>query len=135
MFSYPDQFVARLLDESRPEPPGRTPDSGSGGEGRTPETEAQRQRARDRCRTKMISFRVSEREFELLRERSEADGARNISEYARNALCEGPKPSDSDIRRLSSEIQRIGADVARVTELIEHGAVRIKPEAGDQEPE
>jgi hypothetical protein len=135
MFSYPDHFATRFLDESRQEQPGRMPDSGSGAEGGRAESEAQRLRARDRCRTKMISFRVSEREFEMLRERSEADGARNISEYARNALCEGPKPSESDIRRLSADIQRIGADVARVTELIEHGGVRVKPETGEQEPE
>ena len=118
MLYRPDQFITRSLDESHPEHSGRTPDSDRDREG-GPDTEAQRLRAQNRCRTKMISFRVSEREFEMLRERSEAEGARNISEYARNALCEGPKPSDSDIRRLSSEIQRLGADVARVTELIE----------------
>ncbi|MEO7270384.1 MAG: hypothetical protein ABIX28_01165 [Vicinamibacterales bacterium] len=134
MLYRPDQFVARSLDESRPDP-GRTPDSGSGGDGDRAETEAQRLRAQNRCRTKMISFRVSDREFEMLRQRSEADGARNISEYARTALCEGPRPSDSDIRRLSSEIQQLGADVARVTELIEHGSARVKPETPERDPE
>jgi hypothetical protein len=78
----------------------------------------------------MISFRVSEEEFEVLRGRSEAEGARNISEYARMALCERPKSGDADLRRLSSEIQRLGANVARVTLLIEHGTTWITPRTG-----
>src|SRR5689334_7969760 len=67
---------------------------------------ARRGPKRERSRTRMISFRVSDEEFEALRGRSEAEGARNISEFARMALCERPRTSDADLRRLSSEIQR-----------------------------
>src|SRR4051794_20799850 len=109
-----DSFLARSLTNSSLEQPGH-----SLRVDHDPDNNAPHRRGRDTCRVRMISFRVSEREFEQLLVRSEAEGARNISEYARNALCEGPKPSESDLRRLTAEIQRIGADVARVTELIE----------------
>jgi hypothetical protein len=109
-----DSFRARPLTNSSLEQPGRSSPFGNDSD-----NNAHHRRGRDSCRVRMISFRVSEREFEQLLVRSEAEGARNISEYARNALCEGPKLSEADLRRLTAEIQRIGADVARVTELIE----------------
>ena len=43
----------------------------------------------------MISFRVSEREFEQLKNKSEAEGARSISDFARLALC-GSNGSSSE---------------------------------------
>ena len=36
---------------------------------------------------RMISFRVSDDEFERLRAKSEAEGARSVSDYARVALA------------------------------------------------
>jgi len=130
-----ESFVARSLGESRSAQSSREPATSRGDDGSRREPEGQRLPARDRRRTKMISFRVSEREFEQLRVRSEADGARNISEYARMALCEGPKSSDADLQRLSSEIQRLGADLARVTLLIEQGTSRITPHPADPKRE
>ena len=109
-----DSFRPRSLTNPSLEQPGRSSQFGN-----DPDNIVHHRRGRDSCRVRMISFRVSEREFEQLLVRSEAEGARNISEYARNALCEGPKTSEADLRRLTAEIQRIGADVARVTELIE----------------
>ena len=81
-------------------------------------------------RTRMISFRVSEREFELLRSKSEAEGARSVSEFARLALCgqttaaaaasSAPAAIDPpEIRRLRDELQELNAYVRRVAESME----------------
>ena len=121
-----ESLVARSLDESRSDRSGQA-NQRSGQANQPPREKTRRTTSRDRSRTKMISFRVSDEEFEILRRRSEAEGARNISEYARMALCERPRSSDADLRRLSSEIQRLGANVARVTLLIEHGTTWITP--------
>jgi hypothetical protein len=71
----------------------------------------------------MISFRVSESEFEALRVRSESHGARSISDFARLALCgagsTGGGRADAVVAQLSDEIQELRARVARVTELLE----------------
>ena len=75
----------------------------------------------------MISFRVSEREFEQLKNKSEAEGARSISDFARLALCGSNGAServDQGINRLSGDVQQLSADVRRVTELIEASASR-----------
>ena len=74
----------------------------------------------------MISFRVTDEEFELLKVRSEADGARSISDYARAALCE-PLEAQDGLRRLSEEVERLGARVERVTELLEASEPPARP--------
>ena len=73
-----------------------------------------------RRRTRMISFRVSDGEFEQLKTKSEAEGARSISDYARLALCGTGGVSsdrlDQGISRLSDDVQQLKAEVRRVTE-------------------
>jgi hypothetical protein len=74
----------------------------------------------------MISFRVSEREFEQLKTKSEAEGARSISDFARLSLCGSGVGSsvrvDEGFNRLSDDVQQLSADVRRVTELLEASA-------------
>lgn len=65
--------------------------------------------------TRMISFRVSDDEFQQLRARSEAEGARSISDYARLALSREP----SNGREWIEQIQRLSIDVQRLTELLD----------------
>jgi hypothetical protein len=73
--------------------------------------------------TRMISFRVSEHEFEQLRSKSEAEGARSVSDYARLSLCGGTATSDGQsevkIRELSEGIRRLSGDIRRLFELID----------------
>ena len=75
-----------------------------------------------RRRTRMISFRVSEQEFELLKTKSESEGARNISEYARLTLCKNHRaPYDRvepAVHQLSDEIQQLRAHLLQMTELL-----------------
>ena len=74
--------------------------------------------------TRMISFRVSEDEFEQLRSKSEANGARSISDYARLALCGATNGVDghleSDIHELSDGIQQLNHHIRRLAELMEN---------------
>ncbi len=71
----------------------------------------------------MISFRVSEREFELLKTKSEAEGARSISDFARLALCNPVSESDNridqGITQLNGEVQQLSAEIRRMTELLD----------------
>lgn len=82
-----------------------------------------------RRRTRMISFRVSEHEFEQLRTISESEGAGSVSDYARLSLCRGhqasPESIDATIRKLDSEILNLRAHLERLTTLVEstHHAV------------
>ena len=74
-------------------------------------------------RTRMISFRVSETEFQELRTRSEGQGARSVSDYARLALRDSTSTPDTrieaDLDQLSSEVQRLSSEVRRLTDLLE----------------
>jgi hypothetical protein len=74
--------------------------------------------------TRTISFRVSEHEFEQLRSKSEAQGARSVSDYARVSLCGGAAGSNGHndemkIQELSDGIQRLSLDIRLLFEMIE----------------
>src|SRR5580704_14171886 len=74
-------------------------------------------------KTRMISFRVSDSEFESLRVRSEAQGARSVSDYARVALRDSPNGADrrteTDLDQLTLEVRRLTSDVRRLMDLLE----------------
>ena len=82
-----------------------------------------------RRRTHKVTFRVSEHELEELKNKSEAEGARSVSDFARLALCgssnghafssESRVQADAGIDHLSNEIQQLSAHVRRVTEILE----------------
>jgi hypothetical protein len=72
--------------------------------------------------TRMVSFRISNDEFEELRNKSEAYGARSVSDYARLLLCGGgamEQDQSEDLQQLSERIQRLTVDVRRLTTLLE----------------
>ena len=71
--------------------------------------------------TRMISFRVSEDEFEQLRSKSEAHGARSVSDYARFALCGPASTGDGQlgIHELNDGIQKLSRHILRLAELLE----------------
>jgi len=74
--------------------------------------------------TRMVSFRVSEDEFEQLRNKSEANGARSVSDYARLALCGSTNGLDgqleTDLHELSDGIQQLNHHIRRLAELMEN---------------
>jgi hypothetical protein len=53
-------------------------------------------------RTRLVNFRVSEDEFQSLREACESGGARSISDFARCAVLtsNGERPQSDDLLRL-----------------------------------
>jgi hypothetical protein len=71
----------------------------------------------------MISFRVSENEFEALRTRAEAQGVQSLSEYARLALRESTgAPAtriEPNLSQLSLQVQRLSLDVRRLADLLD----------------
>jgi hypothetical protein len=97
-------------------------------------SESGRSGARSSRRT-WTAVRVTEREFEQLKHKSEAEGARSISDFARRALCGSGGGStdrvDEGINRLSDDMQQLSADVRRVTELLEAsaGSSSLQPNA------
>jgi len=68
--------------------------------------------------TRMISFRVSDDEFQQLRAKSEAEGARSVSDYARLALSREASPGPEWLE----QIQRLSLDVQRLTEILDRKA-------------
>ena len=86
-------------------------------------------------RTRMISFRVSEDEFIRLKTKSEAEGARSVSEFARLTLCGQtnggstaagqPNADATQLTQLRDDLQELGTYVRRVAELIERGRTPV----------
>ena len=69
----------------------------------------------------MISFRVSDREFEMLKALAESAGARNVSEFARLALCSRDAAGDraDAMDRLQRDVAELKMSVQRVAEILE----------------
>jgi Arc/MetJ-type ribon-helix-helix transcriptional regulator len=68
-------------------------------------------------RTRMISFRVTDQEYEDLKTRAESQGARNVSEFARTALCDRKQPTNEDaLERLQQELQELKTYVSRIAQ-------------------
>ena len=88
-------------------------------------------------RTRMISFRVSEDEFARLKIKSEAEGARSVSEFARIALCgqtnaasggsNGHDASADAVQftNLRADLQELNASVRRVADMIERDRLPV----------
>jgi hypothetical protein len=76
----------------------------------------------------MISFRVSEHEFEQLRIISESAGAGSLSDYARLSLCGKeigqPLHLAQKIHQLDGDLQRLCQHVERLTTLMENTHTR-----------
>ena len=78
----------------------------------------------------MISVRVSEREFELLKTLSESEGARSLSDFARLALCGHLNGASTHAAGTSagttarstgsrSDLEDLKASVQKVAEMLE----------------
>jgi hypothetical protein len=70
----------------------------------------------ERRRMRMVSFRVSPHEFELLKVRSEVEGARSISDSARVTLCRPdsePVSRETKLEAVVDELQRLRAALLR----------------------
>jgi hypothetical protein len=83
----------------------------------------------------MISFRVSEDEYIRLKTKSESEGARSVSEFARLTLCGQtnsgstaagqPSADATQLTQLRDDLRELGTYVRRVAELIERGRTPV----------
>jgi hypothetical protein len=64
-------------------------------------------------RTRLISFRLSNEEYEALLATTAEQGARSISDFSRAALCQALKGKSSDLR-----LERGGEFPSQVRDLI-----------------
>jgi hypothetical protein len=75
-----------------------------------------------RPRNRLVNFRLSEDEFERLRESCERFGARSISDFARSSVLsrleEGPEQALSSKSRITSLDTKVNELEARVSQLL-----------------
>jgi predicted DNA-binding protein len=77
-------------------------------------------------KTRMLSLRLSEEEYERLRQKSLAQGSRSVSDYARETLFRfsGGEPTSSSnglerrMRKLDSEMQVLSRELERLRHFV-----------------
>ena len=78
-------------------------------------------------RTKIVTFRVAEDEFEQLKSLSVAEGARSLSDYTRAAVCNVASRPARDVelyarvRKLDGKVEEIERAVKELVQLIGNG--------------
>lgn len=78
-----------------------------------------------RRKTRMVSFRVTEEEYNRLLETCVANGARSISDFTRERMCEvmlhnprpNGKPVEAEIEELRSKIRQLDHKVKRLARM------------------
>jgi hypothetical protein len=88
-------------------------------------------------RTRLVSFRVSDEEYEALLATSAAQGARSISDFSRTALCQALKgnanrsnfemdvDSPGQVRDLIKTMRELGNVIAKLSHQIERESVDV----------
>lgn len=85
-------------------------------------------------RTRQVSFRMSEQEYERLRSHCVSVGARSISDLARSAVCQlmvPPRerlddPLQAQIRHLYSSFRALSEEVLHISALVEQRGTERK---------
>ncbi|SPF33208.1 conserved hypothetical protein [Candidatus Sulfopaludibacter sp. SbA4] len=80
-------------------------------------------------RTRIVTFRLAEEEFERIKNLCVAEGARSMSDYARTSLCNSisARAASSDtgldarVGTLDRKVQELDRAVKELTQLIEEG--------------
>jgi hypothetical protein len=75
-------------------------------------------------RERIVSFRVSDDEYESLRSASEKEGAHSISEYARRAAC--AKQSNSAFPDLQDSVKHLHTRVDELQDEMRRIVLRIE---------
>jgi hypothetical protein len=77
-------------------------------------------------KTRMISFRLSEDEYECLRQTSQSRGARSVSDYARVTLCRvvagnpgAAESPDTRIEQINQKMGELDHEVQRLAKVVE----------------
>lgn len=86
-------------------------------------------------RTRLVSFRLDEQEYQGLRERSMAQGARSISDFTRSTLSRlVDHDTGSSREALEAEVYRLSREVERLARLMEGHTPRGLTENGEPTP-
>jgi len=81
-------------------------------------------------RSRIISLRLSQEEYDLLRDLSVSQGARSISEFTRSVACQVPKngnsngtpeitPVEAALGALNDTMSMLNQNIQRLTDLLE----------------
>ena len=92
-----------------------------------------------KTRTRMVSFRLSEDEYERLKDLSLMECARSVSEFARSALCKLPGGNgDSSstaprMEKLEGAVRQLRTEMHQLRQLVETtlGPVPVGPETAN----
>jgi hypothetical protein len=90
-----------------------------------------------KTRTRMVSFRLSEDEYERLKDLSLTECARSVSEFARAALCKLPNgngdpgmPAAPRMEKLEGAVRQLKLEMRHLRQLVE---ATINPAPGERE--
>ncbi len=85
-----------------------------------------------KTKSRMISFRVSETEFEMVKRMTEVQGTDSVSKFARFAICgaveEAQQNGGAGVQALSGDIRELREEVRRLTRLFEDARRVADPE-------
>jgi predicted DNA-binding protein len=90
----------------------------------------------DKKRSRIISFRLSPEEYESLKNHSESNGARSISEFTRSVACRTASNHHSNeaeqldhaLENLNSAIDKLGRHLHRLNRILEVPGKPVKTE-------
>jgi hypothetical protein len=86
-------------------------------------------------RTRLVCFRLDQQEYQDLRERSMAQGARSISDFTRSTLSRLiGNHTGSSREALEAEVYRLSREVERLARLVEGHTPRGLTENGEPTP-
>lgn len=93
-----------------------------------------------KTRSRMVSFRLSEDEYERLKDMSLTECARSVSEFARAILCKLPAGNghadtthDSRIDRLEGAVLQLRIEMHELRQLVESTRDRVPERNGKRE--
>jgi hypothetical protein len=71
-------------------------------------------------RVRMVSFRLSEEEYDGLKNLCLSEGARSVSELARSTICRLlGSPNGSPVQTLEKRVQELDQEIKRLSLLVE----------------
>lgn len=80
-----------------------------------------------RPRTRLVNFRLSEEEYQVLKETCALSGARSVSDYARSAVLTGAMPVAAPVNSCADRWERIEGVVksleSKMNELLEKESI------------
>lgn len=92
-------------------------------------------------RNRLVNFRLSEAEFEGLRSKCQAMGARSISEFARTAVLDkinrgeagGPEANRNRVFQLDNKVAELETRVSQLLNLVAATGASVSPESVEAE--